>query len=177
MRPLAASLFALAVALSVATAAPAEAAQRLFVDRGGDVGHGMDIRRVNVANNHRLVATVKHRAVKETGGRWSALYIDVTPGRTPSPDYYLAGHVGGDHQLYWMDGWKIGGKLGCPVGTYRYGYSTSADTTRFSLARSCLDGASTHANRVRVAVTAGARDRPIDWAPAHHRYSAWVALN
>ncbi len=175
-RPLVAGLVVLAASTCLLSVTPAQAAERTFVDRTGDVGHRMDVRRVHVANNHRLVVTVKHRAVTQRSGAWSGLYIDVTPRRRASPDYYLAGSVGGGYQLYWMDGWRIGGTLGCPGGTYRYGYSTMADTTRFSLARSCLDGASTRATRVRVAVTAGVRDRPIDWAPAHHRYSRWVPL-
>ncbi len=177
MRRFAVILLVLAVSWSIVTSAPAEAATRSFADRAGDVRHGMDIREVTVANNKRLVVTVQHRKVTEGAGARSGLFIDVTPGHRASPDYYLAGRIDGHDQLYWTDGWKVGGRLGCPGGSYRYSYSLGAETTRFSLARSCLDGASTRAGRVRVAVTAAVgHHRPTDWAPARHRFFAWVGL-
>lgn len=177
IRRILAILFVAVVGSTALAMPPAGAASGAFRDRAGDVPHAMDIRRVAVANGPRLIVTVRHRAVFESGGAWSGLYIDATPNRVASPDYYLAGSVGGDYQLFWMDGWKVGGKLGCPGGDYQYAFSTSTDTTRFSLARSCLNGATTRATKLRVAVIAGMSGRKTDWAPRWHKYSRWFALN
>ena len=58
-----------------------------------------------------------------------------------------------DERFFWMKNWRdIGGRIGCD---YRASYSFRTDTTRFSLARGCLNGASFRATRVRVAAIAG----------------------
>src|SRR4051812_19380712 len=129
---------ALLAAAIMATPSVAEAAPRTIHDTVGDVGYGMDIKTASVRNGKPLSITIHHRAVRE--GSWSGAYIDVTPGDGNAPDYFIRGGVGGDYQLSWMNGWKVGGGLGCPgPGDYHEYVSYRYDTTRFTLARSCLN--------------------------------------
>ena len=164
---------ALAFAIVTLSISPAQADNRTFGDPRGDVLHGMDITRVTVHNARPLVVTLQHHNVSERAGAWSGVYIDVDS--SPGPTYYIAGSVGGDYQLFWTTRrWRIGGTIGgC---NYRQTYSTRTDTTRFTLARACLNGASFRATRVRVSAVAGVSGGRVDWVPAYHRLSAWVPL-
>ena len=178
MKRLVATVCVAVAVLTSSAAAPAQADQASFADRAGDVGHPMDILRVTastVSSGHQLVVTVRHRAVTARNGAWSGLYIDVTPG-SASPDYYLGAVVGGVYQLYRTDGWKVGARVGCSAGDYRFGFNTRADTTRFSLSRRCLDGTAVRPTRARVAAFAGVTGGRQDWAPGYHRYSRWLPL-
>lgn len=46
-----------------------------------------------------------------------------------------------------------------------------SDTSKFVIARGCLDGA----GRVRVSVVANDDDGDRDWAPKYHRFYGWVS--
>ena len=174
MRKLLIGLAAAATAVVIATPSIAQAASRTIPDTVGDIHYGMDIKTASVSNGKPLSITIKHRAISE--GSWSGVYIDVTPGHGNAPDFFVRGGIGGDYQLSWMNGWKIGGWLGCPgPGDYHQYVSYKYDTTRFTLARSCLDGASFRATKVRVIAVAGRSGHTTDWAPGYHRWSEWIA--
>lgn len=166
---------ALLLAEGLFVATPAHAETRTVPDRVGDVRHGMDIRGMRIHNGpRRLVVVLRHREISERAGAWAGIYIDVTP-RTPGPDYLLSGGAGTHWDLLWTSGWRAGGILGCSQ-RYRMSFNYRLDRTRFVLPRTCLNGASFRATKVRVAARAGTGRAPRDdWAPARHLLSRWVA--
>ena len=145
---------------------PATADTRSFGDRAGDVRHGMDIRKVRVRSEQRLVVTTWHRSVQAGG---IAFYFDTRP--SPGPEYSLVAGVGydTDWQVFRMTNWRsVGHPVYCPSD---YAFSRAADTVRASLSRTCVGGAS----RVRVSVRATARGGAPDWAPGYRKFYSWVA--
>lgn len=157
-------------------ATAAQAATSAVTDARGDVGHPLDIQSVTVRNGNTLSITIHHRslAAGERISGWSGAYIDVD-SRVAGPDYYIAGGLGTDYELYWTNGWKRGGLIGGCY--YHEGLNYAHNSTVFTLGRRCLNGASFRATKVRVSAVAGAPRRTSDWAPGWHRFSPWVALN
>ncbi|WP_207084735.1 hypothetical protein [Nocardioides sp. S5] len=149
----------------------AHAATASFGDPADDVAHGMDVRRVHVRNEDRFVVTVRHDALQEDGS--VGVYIDVTPQRRRAPDYLVSMNMFDGRWFEWMSSWgEPGGSIRCPYTTRT---NWSRNTTRFSISRRCLNGASFEATTVRVSAVAGVADGPVDWAPGAFAWSQWVA--
>lgn len=148
----------------------ANAATESFADSVGDVTHGMDIQRVRVRNEDRVVVTVRHRALQDDGS--VGVYIDTTPRRGRGPDYLVSMNMFDGRWFEWMNTWRQpGGTIRCP---YSARTNWTRQTTRFSISRVCLSGASNAATAVRVAAVAGVADGPVDWAPGAFAWSPWV---
>jgi len=158
------AMFAASIAL-VPTAAPADT--RAFDDRQGDVRHGMDIHKVRIHNEQRLVITTRHRRVQP--GQ-IAFYIDTRPAAGPEYAFFAGVGFGTDWAIVRMRNWRVvsDGPRHCPSD---YSFSRRTDTVRASISRACLDGA----DRVRVSVKANDQDRGPDWAPGYRRFFPWIA--
>lgn len=173
MRAFIRGLLAAGAAAVLVAASPALAATLRFPDKHGDLANGMDIRWVRVVNNRPLVIVVKHRRIDPKAGGWAGAYVRVDPHHR-GPSFYLVGAIHSKDQMYWMNGWKIGGTWGCHGYTMRF--SVARDTTRFVIPRRCLNGADFRTTRVQVAARAGLHfSGPSDWAPGRRHLSPWVA--
>jgi Family of unknown function (DUF6636) len=151
----------------------AQAATRVFHDRAGDVGSGIDLTRVRVENGNRLILTAQHRDLSRGSFQSVAYYLDTDAGRR-GPDFMVAGGFpGSDWNVFKTRGWNpVGSPVVCPVNMV---ISYTRDVTRFALARSCLRG---DRGRVRVSLFA-TRERADgttarDYMPTRHHFTAWI---
>jgi hypothetical protein len=161
------------VAVVASVASPANAAERTFTDRKGDVRGGFDIQSVRVVNTGKWIKIRSHhRSLRDgvtTGG--VSVYID-TVRRRRGPEFRFSGPVGfdGDYAILRVHRWNpVGGPLNC--GGLRFGVNYRRDVVHFGVTRRCLDRAYDHrVGKVRVAVMsaqnrAGGGAPRIDWAP------------
>ena len=161
---------ALALASTALVPLPSHADSAAFTDRVGDLRAGADLHKVVVRNEGRLILKFKHQDLRAGYYASVTAYIDTTKRRI-GPEYGIGGGIGGgsDWQMFRTRRWKAlgSGPLNCPtnlVVDYRN------DTSKFMIARRCLDGA----GRVRVSVVASDHDGDRDWAPEFHRFYGWV---
>ena len=160
---------ALAIVASGVAAIPANAATRTFSDAHADVGNGMDIHSVRVANGARyLSVTTRHRSL-QTGE--IEIYVD-TLASSPGPEFALFSIVKRDGD--WMvvklrRNWGSGtGPRDCNSNVR---WSDWANTFTATLARACIG----YAGRVRISVRVLPSRGRIDWAPGYRRFTPWVA--
>ena len=170
MRMLLGRALALAIAATAIAVVPSHADTARFSDRRDDLRAGADLHEVVVRNEKRLTLRFKHQNLRAGYYASVTAYIDTTK-RRPGPEYGIGGGIGGDSdwQIWRMRRWEIvgNGPLNCPTDldvNYR------EDTSKFVIARRCLDGA----GRVRVSVVAADDDGDKDWAPKYHRFYSWV---
>jgi hypothetical protein len=169
----------LALAATVAGAAPASAATRTFQDAVGDVAHGVDVRSVTVVNEKNVRVVVQHDDLVRSfrSGASMTVFLD-TDRSEPGPEYGLAGALfqGSDYALLPTvgDGWKLSRRalpLECSyISTLDY----AADVTRIRISRGCLE----RPGEVRVAVRAGGEqqdgDVVRDWLDGRRSLTPWV---
>lgn len=165
-------------ALALTLVAPANAAT-LAVDDPRDLGHGVDLRSVEVAHGGRnVVVTTTHTDLVEDyrSGSSGAVFLDTDPD-DPGPEYVLAGgyFVGTDYMLLTTDGFGRG-SWGEPVeGSYRMTVDHDADQVRMRIARSAIGSPDEVRVAVRVAGTRpdGSSTRR-DWMGAPRSFTDWV---
>lgn len=175
---LSATALALA-ALTLTQLAPANA-DGIGVRDPKDLGHGADLRSVEVQHGGRnLVVTTTHTNLKESfrSGSSGAVFLDTDPTNT-GPEYVFVGgyFVGTDYALLHTDGFanRLWGE---PVeGSYRMRIDYDADQVRMRISREALD--SPAAVRVAVQVAGTRRDGSItkrDWLGEARSFTDWVA--
>lgn len=149
-------------------ASPAAAGSGTFYDKKGDVGHALDIHRVQVEHRDRLIVRVKVRKFVSGG---ITVWIDT--GGNAEPDRVWNTGVAGDTDwsMGRTNGWRAKSLLHCDSKMTR-NYTTKVLTA--SISRECL-GAT---QKVRVSVDSAACKMQCsrkDFAPARHRYYGWVS--
>lgn len=171
---MAALLAVVASLLVVVNTSPAAAATRTIPDRANDVNHGMDIRRVRVANQNRLVVLTRHEVIQPDGS--VAVFIDTTPRTSNKPDYILSMNIfDGVGYIYYARSWRANDRNSFRCDGASADINRRQDTTRFAIPRGCISGAARPAGRVRVAAAAAVVDgADDDWAPGVRRWSRWV---
>jgi hypothetical protein len=153
---------------TVLTPSAAAADTISFRDPANDIAGGADILGVRVSNARRVVVTVRHRDLRRAAAPLVSLFIDTRP-RRPGPEFVLAVNVW-EYYLWPTRDWQPVGDapLSCRHGGW-FDYRT--ETTSLPISRACLR----HPGRVRVSVVAANGGSRKDWAPGHHRFSAWVS--
>jgi hypothetical protein len=173
------ALLVLSAALSMLAATPAAFAEVTVVqDKTGDGSNGTgpggphkfgDIGRVSIRNGtHRVTLTM----LNAPGGEYADFYdfwID-TDARTPGPDYGATVSMEVLHRsrVYHADTFgDFTGKTTCG-GLVAHKIK---DGITLAFARSCVGTPS----KLRVSTHSSMEYESADWAPARHRYGAWVA--
>lgn len=166
-------------ALALTQLAPANA-DGIGVSDPKDLGHGVDLRSVEVehkANN--VVITTTHTDLRESfrSGSSGAVYLDTDPDDT-GPEFVFFGgfFVGTDYNLVHTDGFPQSA-VGEPVdGSYRMKVDYDLEQVRIRISREALGDP----DEVRVAVrVAGSRpdgsNTKRDWLGAPRSFTEWVA--
>ena len=166
-------------ALALTQLAPANA-DGIGVSDPQDLGHGVDLRSVEVKHGGRnVVVTTTHTNLRESfrSGSSGVVFIDTDP-TDPGPEYVFAGgyFVGTDYALLHTDGFATS-KWGDPVeGSYRMKVDYDTEQVRMRIARDTIGSP----DEVRVAVrVAGTRtdgtNTKRDWLGAPRSWTEWVA--
>ena len=166
-------------ALALTQLAPANA-DAIGVSDPQDLGHGVDLRSVEVKHGGRnVVVTTTHTNLRESfrSGSSGVVFIDTDP-TDPGPEYVFAGgyFVGTDYALLHTDGFATS-KWGDPVeGSYRMKVDYETEQVRMRIARDTIGSP----DEVRVAVrVAGTRtdgtNTKRDWLGAPRSWTEWVA--
>lgn len=166
-------------ALTLTQLAPASA-DGIGVSDPKDLGHGVDLRSVEVEHKAaNVVVTTTHTDLQESfrSGSSGSVFIDTDPS-DPGPEYVFSGgfFVGTDYQLLTTDGFPHS-KWGEPVeGSYRMKVDYEKETVRFRISRETIG----FPDEVRVAVrVAGTRpngkDTRTDWLGDPRSFTDWVA--
>lgn len=164
-------------AATLALAAPAMAAS-LTVTDPEDISHGVDLRKVKVANgDETLRVTLTHINLRKSfrTGAGGSVYLDTDPA-DKGPEYVFAGGFfeGTDYLLSETEGFgpdKWGKAVSCD---YRMRLDYVEEKTRMRMAQDCLGDV----DQVRVAVkVAGQRTDGttlVDWLGEPRQFTAWV---
>jgi hypothetical protein len=174
------SIATLAVASLALTQAPAANADGIGVADPKDLGHGVDLRSVEVEHKARnVVVTTTHSDLRPSfrSGSSGAVYLDTDPA-DPGPEYLLSGgyFVGTDYVLLEVDGFSRKA-MGDPVeGSYRMSIDYDTEQVRMRMSREAIGSP----DEVRVAVrVAGSRpdgsNTRRDWLGASRSFTEWVA--
>ena len=166
-------------ALALTQLAPANA-DGIGVSDPQDLGHGVDLRSVEVKHGGRnVVVTTTHTNLRESfrSGSSGVVFIDTDP-TDPGPEYVFAGgyFVGTDYALLHTDGFATS-RWGDPVeGSYRMKVDYETEQVRMRIARDAIGSP----DEVRVAVrVAGTRtdgtNTKRDWLGAPRSWTEWVA--
>jgi len=166
-----------AAALTIGLAAPA-AADVISVRDPADVGHGVDLRAVHVANGEKaLRIRLDHTNLRRDPrtGSGGVVYID-TDRSDKGPELAFVGGFfeGTDYQLVTTEGFGAR-KWGEPVrGAYSMTLDYAQDQTRMRISRRALGGA----GEVRVSVKVGGQrtdgSQVVDWLGERRSFTAWV---
>jgi hypothetical protein len=165
--------------LALTQLAPAHA-DGIGVSDPKDLGHGVDLRSVEVQHGARnVVVTTTHTDLRESfrSGSSGAVFLDTDPD-DPGPEYVLlAGFfVGTDYTLLHTDGFARSA-LGEPVeGSYRMTVDYDLEQVRTRISREALGNPAEVRVAVRVAGTRpnGSSTRR-DWLGARRSFTDWVA--
>jgi hypothetical protein len=166
-------------ALALSQALPANA-DGIGVSDPKDLGHGVDLRSVEVEHGGRnVVVTTTHTDLRASfrSGSSGAVFIDTDP-TDPGPEYVFAGgyFVGTDYTLLHTDGFAAS-TWGEPVeGSYRMRLDYETEQVRMRIARDAIGSP----DEVRVAVrVAGSRPNGSntrrDWLGEPRSFTDWVA--
>jgi len=180
MRTTLLSAATIAVAALALTQTPAANADGIGVADPKDLGHGVDLRSVEVEHTSaNVVVTTTHTDLRPSfrTGSSGAVFLDTDPA-DPGPEYVFAGgyFVGTDYQLLEVDGFS-NEKWGEPVeGSYRMRIDYDTDHVRMRISREAIGSP----DEVRVAVrVAGSRpdgtNTRRDWLGAPRSFTDWVA--
>jgi hypothetical protein len=180
MRTTLLSTATLAVAALALTQATAASADGIGVSDPADLGHGVDLRSVEVEHKRaNVVVTTTHTNLRPSWrtGSSGAVFLDTDPA-DPGPEYVFAGgyFVGTDYQLLEVDGFATR-TWGEPVeGSYRMRVDYDAEHVRMRVSREALG--SPDEVRVAVHVAGSRRDGSAtaqDWLGAPRSFTEWVA--
>jgi hypothetical protein len=174
------SATALSVAALTLTQLSPASADGIGVSDPQDLGHGVDLRSVEVEHKAaNVVVTTTHTDLQRSfrSGSAGSVFIDTDPA-DPGPEYVFTGgfFVGTDYQLLTTDGFAHSA-WGEPVeGSYRMKVDYDRETVRFRMSREALGSP----DEVRVAVrVAGSRpsgaSTRTDWLGAPRSFTDWVA--
>jgi hypothetical protein len=174
------SIATLAVASLALTQAPAANADGIGVTDPKDLGHGVDLRAVEVEHKARnVLVTTTHTDLRPSfrSGSSGAVYLDTDPA-DPGPEYLLSGgyFVGTDYVLLEVDGFSRKA-MGDPVeGSYRMSIDYDTEQVRMRMSREAIGSP----DEVRVAVrVAGSRpdgsNTRRDWLGEPRSFTEWVA--
>ncbi|WP_374456046.1 hypothetical protein [Nocardioides sp.] len=166
-------------ALTLTQLAPATA-DGIGVADPQDLGHGVDLRSVEVEHKAaNVVVTTTHADLRESfrTGSSGSVFIDTDPADA-GPEYVFSGgfFVGTDYVLLSTDGFAHSA-WGEPVeGSYRMKVDYDRETVRFRISREAIGSP----DEVRVAVrVAGTRPNGsttrTDWLGAPRSFTDWVA--
>ena len=169
----------LAVATLALTQTPAANADGIGVSDPKDLGHGVDLRSVEVEHRtNNVVVTTTHTDLRPSfrTGSSGSVFLDTDPDDR-GPEYLFAGgfFLGTDYNLLKVDGFSDTSPE--PVeGSYRMRVDYDADRVRFRMSRAALGSP----EEVRVAVrVAGTRpdgsETRTDWLGEPRSYTDWVA--
>lgn len=170
----------LAVAALALTQTQTAYADGIGVSDPKDLGHGVDLRSVEVQHGGRnVVVTTTHTDLRPSfrTGSSGAVFLDTDPA-DPGPEYAFVGgyFVGTDYQLVEVDGFSRDAK-GDPVdGSYRMTVDYDIEHVRMRISREALGSPDEVRVAVRVAGTRpdGSNTRR-DWLGAPRSYTDWVA--
>lgn len=179
MRTTILSAATLTIAALALTQLPASA-DGIGVTDPKDLGHGVDLRSVEVQHGGRnVVVTTTHTDLVESfrSGSSGAVFLDTDPS-DPGPEYVLLGgyFVGTDYALVSTDGFARSA-VGEPVeGSYRMTVDYERDQVRMRISRDAIGDP----DEVRVAVrVAGSRpdgsSTKRDWLGDPRSFTDWVA--
>jgi len=168
-----------AAALVGSLVPPAQAAERTFTDRHGEIRSGFDIHSVRVVNTGQWIKIrTHHRNIRygmDVQGGGVSVYID-TVRRRRGPEFVISGPVGfdGDYNIVrTRNSRPFGQPLNCRG--LRFGVNYKRDVVRFAVTRRCLDRAYDHrVGRIRVAAKASPSGARVDWAPKRRKLYAAV---
>lgn len=173
------ALLAATALLTLGAVAPATAATGRFSDPR-DLGHGVDLRAVQVRNAaDRVVVTTTHTDLRRdpATGSGGAVYLDTDRSRR-GPEYVFVGgyFAGTDYQLLHTDGFGRHAWGAPATGRYRMSIDWAHDTVRMAISRAALGDP----GAVRVAVrVSGTRpdgtSAGVDWLGARRSFTRWVA--
>lgn len=174
------SIATIAVATLALTQAPAANADGIGVADPKDLGHGVDLRSVEVEHKTRnVVVTTTHTDLQPSfrSGSSGAVFLDTDPA-DPGPEYLLSGgyFVGTDYSLIEVDGFSRKA-MGEPVeGSYRMSVDYDTEHVRMRISREAIGSP----DEVRVAVrVAGSRpdgsNTRRDWLGEPRSFTDWVA--
>ena len=166
-------------ALTLTQLAPANA-DGIGVSDPKDLGHGADLRSVEVQHGGRsVVVTTTHTDLQESfrSGSSGSVFLDTDPADT-GPEYVFAGgyFVGTDYTLLRTDGFATS-TWGEPVeGSYRMTLDFDLEQVRMRISREAIGTP----DQVRVAVrVAGSRpdgsNTAKDWLGEPRSFTDWVA--
>jgi hypothetical protein len=169
----------LAVAALALTQTTAANADGIGVSDPKDLGHGVDLRSVEVEHQARaVVVTTTHTNLRPSyrTGSSGSVFLDTDPDDR-GPEYLFTGGFfrGTGYMLLEVDGFSDSSPE--PVeGSYRMRVDYDAEHVRFRMSREALGSP----DQVRVAVrVAGTRtdgsDTPTDWLGAPRSFTDWVA--
>jgi len=172
------SATALALAALTLTQAPLAYADGIGVADPDDLGHGVDLRSVEVEHKARnVVVTTTHTDLRPSfrSGSSGSVFLDTDPDDR-GPEYLFSGgfFVGTDYQLLEVEGFAD--DRGEPVeGSYRMVVDYDTEHVRIRIAREALGSP----EQVRVAVrVAGTRPdggtTRTDWLGAPRSWTPWV---
>lgn len=166
-------------ALALTQLAPANA-EGIGVTDPKDLGHGVDLRSVQVEHKAKnVVVTTTHTDLVESfrSGSSGAVFIDTDP-TDPGPEFvFLGGYfVGTDYNLVSTDGFAESA-VGEPVeGSYRMKVDYDRDQVRMRISREALGDPDEVRVAVRVAGTKpNGRNTKRDWLGAPRSFTDWVA--
>lgn len=163
-----AAVLAGALVVALGAAIPAHAQSRVFHDEIGDAQTGIDVTKVRVVNNRRLVLISHHVDLPRRTG--AGYFIDIDRTR-PGPEFVLGGGlVDSDFNIFHARRWRSTGEpIGCDL---RLRPRFARDQIKFSMARACLDGTRKH---VRVSFSVAPFDGDDrDFLPGRREFTRWV---
>ena len=168
-------------ALALTQLAPANA-DGIGVSDPQDLGHGVDLRSVEVKHGGRnVVVTTTHTNLRESfrSGSSGVVFIDTDP-TDPGPEYVFAGgyFVGTDYTLLETEGFNTDA-WGEPVeGSYRMTVDYDKEQVRTRISRAALGSPEQVRVAVRVAGTRtdGSSTRR-DWLGDPRSFTEWVAAD
>jgi hypothetical protein len=174
------SAAAVAVATLALTQTPAANADGIGVSDPKDLGHGVDLRSVEVEHKAaNIVVTTTHTDLRPSyrTGSSGSVFLDTDPA-DPGPEYVFAGGYfeGTDYQLLETDGFA-NKTWGQPVeGSYRMRVDYDDDQVRMRISRAALGSPDEVRVAVRVAGTRpDGRSTRTDWLGAPRSFTDWVA--
>ena len=170
----------IAVAALALTQTPAANADGIGVSDPKDLGHGVDLRSVEVEHKTRnVVVTTTHTDLRPSyrTGSSGSVFLDTDPA-DPGPEYALSGgyFLGTDYVLVEVDGFSRKA-MGEPVeGSYRMSVDYDTEHVRMRISREAIGSP----DEVRVAVrVAGSRpdgsNTRTDWLGEPRSFTDWVA--
>lgn len=179
MRTTILSAASLTIAALALTQLPASA-DGIGVEDPQDLGHGVDLRSVEVQHGGRnVVVTTTHTDLVESfrSGSSGSVFLDTDP-TDAGPEYVFAGgyFVGTDYALLRTDGFanKLWGE---PVeGSYRMKVDYDADQVRMRISRDAIGSPDEVRVAVRVAGTRpNGKNTGTDWLGERRSFTEWVA--